>query len=145
MKPKYHHKKFTPEQLEILANNPYTSKVDWHHIWFTLEFQNLFLTRYEQGESSSEIFESLGYDIEILGRYRVYNYPRNLYSRLEKGLPLTETPGQKKVNAPSNVDYNTMPAQQSVAAMQRELQYLRQQVEFLKKITELDNDKKPRT
>ena len=145
MKPKYHHRRFTPEQLEILANNPYTSKVDWHHIWFTLEFQNIFLTRYEQGESSSEIFESLGYDIEILGRYRIYNYPRSLYSRLEKGLALTETPGRTKVEAPTNVDYNTMPAQQSVASMQRELKYLRQQVEFLKKITELDNDKKPRT
>ena len=29
--------------------------------------------------------------------------------------------------------------------MQNELLYLRQEVEFLKKITELDNDRKPRT
>ena len=42
------------------------------------------------------------------------------------------------------MDYNTMPSQQSVASMQRELKYLRQQVDFLKKITKLDNDKKPR-
>lgn len=144
MKPKYHHRKFTQEQLDILAANPFTSKVDWHHIWFTLEFQNIFLARYEQGESSFEIFESLGYDVEILGSNRIYNYPRMLYNRLNKGLPLTETPGKTKVDAPENVDYNTMPAQQSVASMQRELKYLRQQVEFLKKITELDNDKKPR-
>ena len=40
------------------------------------------------------------------------------------------------------MDYNTMPAQQSVAAMQREIAYLRQQVEFLKKITELDKGRK---
>lgn len=40
------------------------------------------------------------------------------------------------------MDYNTMPAQQSVAAMQREITYLRQQVEFLKKITELDKGRK---
>lgn len=38
-----------------------------------------------------------------------------------------------------------MPAQQSVAAMQREIAYLRQQVDFLKKLTELDNGKKQRT
>ena len=43
---------------------------------------------------------------------------------------------------PVNVDYNTLPAQQSVAAMQREIAYLRQQVEFLKKITELDKGRK---
>lgn len=145
MKPKYHHRRFTAEQLEILSNNPFTSKVDWHHIWFTLEFQNIFLTRYEQGESSSEIFESLGYDIDILGKYRIYNYPRTLYGRLEKGLSLTETPGNTKLIAPTDMDYNTLPTQQSVASMQRELKYLRQQVEFLKKITELDNEKKPRS
>ncbi len=145
MRERYHHSKFTQEQMDILRANPFTSKVDYHHIWFTLEFQNLFLARYEQGESSTEIFADLGYDIDVLGKTRVYNYPRQLYNRLEKGLQLTETAGRTKVEAPSNVDYNTMPSQQSVASMQRELKYLRQQVEFLKKITELDNDKKPRT
>lgn len=137
-------KPFTPEQIEILAANPFTSKVDLHHIWFTLEFQNLFLSRYEKGETSTEIFADCGYDIEILGSSRIYNYARLLYNRLEKGLPLTETPGHTRAKQPSNVDYNTMPAQQSVASMQRELKYLRQQVEFLKKITELDSDKKQR-
>lgn len=140
-----HHTKFTPEQIEILAANPFTSRVDYHHIWFTLEFQNLFLARYESGESSSEIFESSGYDIAILGESRVYNYPRRLMKRLESGQGLTEATGNAKADEPQNVDYNTMPAQQSVSAMQRELIYLRQQVAFLKKITELDNDKKPRT
>lgn len=145
MAKKFHHKKFTPEQIEILSANPFTSKVDFHHIWFTLEFQNLFLSRYENGESSSEIFADFGYDITILGENRVYSYPRRLYQRLEKGLGLCETPGSVKVKQPDNTDYNTMPAQQSVAAVQRELKYLRQQVEFLKKITELDKDKKQRT
>lgn len=144
-KTKYHHRKFTPEQIEILSANPFTSKVDLHHIWFTLEFQNIFLTRYEQGESSAEIFADFGYDIDVLGKNRVYNYPKLLYNRLESGKPLTEVHGHTKVSAPENIDYNTMPSQQSVAAMQRELKYLRQQVEFLKKITELDNDKKPKT
>lgn len=142
---RYHHRKFTPEEIETLAANPFTSKVDFHHIWFTLEFQNLFLARYENGETSSEIFTDLGYDISILGENRVYGYPRRLIKRIESGQGLTETHGRTKVDAPKNTDYNTMPAQQSVASMQRELKYLRQQVEFLKKITELDSDKKRRT
>ena len=140
-----HRRKFTPEEIEILSSNPFTKRVDLHRIWFTLEFQNIFLARYEQGESSAEIFADLGYDIKILGRDRVYGYHKVLRYRLDKGLSLTETPGATKIGKPENADYNTMPAQQSVAAMQRELKYLRQQVEFLKKITELDNDKKPRT
>lgn len=145
MAKQYHHKKFTPEQIEILSSNPFTSKVDFHHIWFTLEFQNLFLTRYENGETSSEIFADLGYDIDILGENRIYSYPRRLFRRIQNGLGLCETPGPVKVKPPENTDYNTMPAQQSVASMQRELKYLRQQVEFLKKITALDKDKKQRT
>ena len=44
-------KPFMPEQIEILAANPFTSKVDQHHIWFTLDF----LSRYEKGETSTEI------------------------------------------------------------------------------------------
>lgn len=145
MEHRYHHKKFTLEEIDILAANPFTSKVDFHHIWFTLEFQNLFLSRYEMGESSHEIFADLGYDIKILGDNRVYGFYRRLKKRLETGQGLTETAGNTKLSAPENTDYNTLPAQQSVASMQRELKYLRQQVEFLKKITELDNDKKPRT
>ena len=142
MKSPKQRQKFTDEQLEILRANPFTSRVDYHHIWFTLEFQNLFLSRYDAGESSPEIFTSLGYDIDVVGYSRVCQYPRQLKRRLECGKVLTETHGNTKAEEPKYVDYNTMPAQQSVAAMQRELTYLRQQVEFLKKITELDKKQK---
>ena len=60
---RYHHTKFTDDQIKQLSENKFTSKVDYHHIWFTLEFQNLFLERYEKGESSVEIFTSMGYDV----------------------------------------------------------------------------------
>ena len=129
------HKKsiFTPEQIETLAANQFTAKVNARQIIFTLEFKNIFLSRYEQGDTSVEIFESCGYDTEILGRTRIYGFARRLRELVESGRPLTE-----------NTDYNTMPSQLSISAMQRELVYLRQQVDFLKKITELGNDKKPR-
>ena len=73
----------------------------------------------------------------------MYNFPRRLKAQIATGRPLTEGPMQQ-ARKPKRIDYNTMPTQQSVAAMQREITYLRQQVEFLKKITELGNDKKPR-
>ena len=137
--------KFTDEQIKELSENPFTSEVTYYHIYFTLEFQNLFLARYEKGESSVEIFESMGYDVSILGDNRVYGLAGRLRRRLESGRELIEVHGRSKAKAPQKTDYNTLPAQQSVASMQRELRYLRQQVEFLKKITELDNDKNQRT
>ena len=135
-------KKFTPEQMETLAANPFTLKIDNSHISYTLEFKNLFLARYEAGESVREIFESLGYDTSILGDSRIYCFAYKLAKQAESGQLLTEASPAASQKKPVKVDYNTMPAQQSVAAMQREIAYLRQQVEFLKKITELDKGRK---
>ena len=66
--------KFTDEQIKELSENPFTSEVTYYQIYYTLEFQNLFLARYEKGESSVEIFESMGYDVSILGDNRVYGF-----------------------------------------------------------------------
>lgn len=141
------HKKsyFTPEQVDELAANKFTAQVNTRRILYTLEFKNLFLSLYEQGHTSIEIFMECGYDPDILGNSRIYGFARRLREQINSGKPLTETLPNVKVDKPVNTDYNTMPAQLSVSAMQRELLYLRQQVEFLKKLTELDNDKKPRT
>ena len=142
MREKHPIKKFTKEQMETLAANPFTYKINVYRISYTLEFKNLFLARYAAGDSVREIFESLGYDTNILGDSRIYCFAYKLSKLAESGRLLMETPPATKQEKPANVDFNTMPAQQSVAAMQREIAYLRQQVEFLKKITELDKGRK---
>jgi len=142
MRERHHIKKFTPEQMDILAANPFTYSLTVHRISFTLEFKNLFLVRYESGERATEIFRSLGYDTAMVGGNRIHGFVRRLLDQIEAGEVLTEEPPKVKLEKPANVDYNIMPAQQSVSAMQREIAYLRQQLDFLKKITELDNSRK---
>jgi len=138
-------KKFTSEEMAILAANPFTYKVNTHRISYTLEFKNIFLSRYETGECSvREIFESLGYDVSILGQNRIYTFAYKLTNQAAAGEIPSETNLSSKQEKPVNVDYNTMPSQQSIATMQREIAYLRQQLEFVKKITELDKDRKSR-
>ena len=139
MRERHHIKKFTKEQMECLAANPYTYRITVLRISYTLEFKNLFLARYESGEAVKDIFAELGYDITMLGSNRIYSFANRLLDQIEAGGMPTEEPSKTKHEKPANVDYNTMPAQQSVAAMQREIAYLRQQIEFLKKITELGN------
>jgi hypothetical protein len=139
MRERHNYKKFTKEQMEILAANPLTYKVSVLRISYTLEFKNLFLARYENGEPIKDIFTDLGYDTDILGECRIYGFAGRLLNQIKEGRLPAEGSPHIKPDKPVNVDYNTMPAQQSVAAMQREIAYLRQQVEFLKKITELDN------
>ena len=131
--------KFTPEQMRALASNPYTAGVDFRYIWFTEEFMKLFLERYENGESSHEIFASCGYDTEILGMNRIYNFPRRAMSLLgikRKRQVFTGMGGMVGAGGPQDADYDTMPIGQSVLDMQRELEYLRKQVQFLKKNAE---------
>ena len=140
-KRRYTHR-FTPEQVAELAKNPFTRHVSACTISYTLEFKNLFLTYYEKGVSVKDTFAALGYDPEILGEGRMYSFANKLVNQIEKGEPLSETPSFRQAEKMIKVDYNTMPAQQSVAAMQRELTYLRQQVEFLKKISQLDTNTK---
>jgi len=145
MRERYSIKRFTPEQVAILAANPFTYKVNALRISYTLEFKNLFLSRYELGDSTVvEIFASLGYDVKILGNDRMHNFAYRLTKQAEAGEIPAETHISSKQDKPVNVDYNTMPSQQSISAMQREIAYLRQQLEFVKKITEQDKDRKPR-
>lgn len=145
MREHHHIHKFTQEQVEQLAANPFTLSVTVHRISFTLEFKNLFLSHYENGESVKDIFVALGYDPDVIGDNRMYSFSNRLLNKLDAGEPLTEGSVRKPAEKPVNTDYNTMPAQQSVVSMQRELTYLRQQVEFLKKISQLDTTKKSET
>ena len=137
-------KRFTKEQMEKLASNAFTHRITRQRISFTLEFKNLFLAEYERGENVKDIFTRMGYDTEMLGRSRIYGFATRITEQAEAGEIPTEEPIRTKVEKPVKIDYNTMPAQQSVSAMQREITYLRQQIEFLKKITEMDNNKKSR-
>jgi len=143
MRERHRIRKFTQEQMESLAANPFTYKITVLRISYTLEFKNLFLAQYEKGEAIKDIFTELGYDTTILGNNRIYGFANRLLEQIETGGMLTEEATNSQQKKPVNTDYNTMPAQQSIAAMQREITYLRQQLEFLKKITELDNAGKP--
>lgn len=119
-------RKFTREQVRALAANPYTSKVDFHSIWYTDEFMMLFLERYKNGDTSYEIFSSCGYDVEVLGENRVYGFPRRVAKLLGISQGLTGSAGKA-------ADPDAMPTPQTVFEIQRELEHLRRQIQLLKK------------
>jgi len=79
------------------------------------------------------IFESLGYDPEVLGIARMYSLASNLRKCVAEGREFTSGYTNR---AKSHRRAEKTPAPDT-SAMQHELTYLRQQVEFLKKITEL--------
>ena len=125
-------KKFTREQVRVLAANPYTSKVDFHCIWYTEEFMQLFLERYKNGDTSFEIFESCGYDIAVLGENRVYGFPRRVTRLLGLSQEFAGSAEKIRASGLQDMNHDAIPAQQSVSDMQRELEYLRRQIQLLK-------------
>jgi len=82
MRERHHIHKFTQEQVEQLAANPFTLSVTVHRISFTLEFKNLFLSRYETGESVKDIFVALGYDPDVIGYNRMYSFSNRLLNQV---------------------------------------------------------------
>ncbi len=125
---------FTQDQIIELAANPYTAAVTASSIRYTPEFKEMFWQRYQNGEMVKAIFRSAGYDTDVLGDGRIYNFShqlavsKNMISDLIQDSQRDEPASKEKTR---------------LSAMEHELRYLRQQVDFLKKLSSLENSRKP--
>jgi hypothetical protein len=130
---------FTKREIQILKSNPYTYRVTESQIFYTKEFKEEFWRRYQEGETPRKIVEELGYDPDMLGTARLSGLQINIKKQALRPGGFTEGKGRKKSlkSGMYSVDYN--PSDETVVKMQHEIMYLRQEVEFLKKITSLKN------
>ena len=135
---------FTEEQVAAIAANPYTYRVTNKQIAFTQEFKEQFWLLYCKGVSSWNIMELLGYDADALGTIRIggiQRHIRNEYGQ-ENGFH-SGRKGKRPTAGGSNAveavvsSTATRPknTQELIADMQHEIKYLRQELEFLKKIS----------
>ena len=128
---------FTPEEIKILEANPYTRRVSASGLSITMEAKQRVLELYETGMSSRQIVEALGYDYEILGGQRMKNIVRN--TRKEAASPCGLHEGYSRVPAArmdkeeiEQLDNSAM----SYARLKNEVIYLREEVKFLKKLSQ---------
>lgn len=130
---------FTKREIQILKSNPYTYKVTESQIFYTKEFKEEFWRRYQEGETPRKIVEELGYDPDMLGTARLSGLQMNIKKQALRPGGFTEGKGRKKSlkSGMYSVDYS--PSDETMVKMQHEIMYLRQEVEFLKKITSLKN------
>ena len=89
MEPKHKRSSFGLYEMALLKENPYTHEVRARQISFTAEFKRIFWARYQAGEYIPAIFESLGYDPEILGIARMYSLASNLRKCVAEGREFT--------------------------------------------------------
>ena len=126
---------FTPEQREALEANEYTRHVGDHYIKFTDAFWQEFSRRYLAGEDRYEICRSMGYDPKVIGTRRLEYMCRTVRDS-------QDLPASKRKRPAADTKYSEMPQEEAIKAMATELTYLRQEVDFLKKISQLAKENK---
>ena len=124
---------FTNEQVGILEGNRYTSFVSNSSIRFTLEFKEMFMERKREGIPARRIFKEAGYDVDILGTSRIKNLSKRIPKEASAPCGLHEGYHTHKKH-PEDADYSHMLPEEAMAAMQREVVYLRQELDFIKKL-----------
>ena len=135
-------KRFTKEEIELLRKNPFTYKVTENVIGFTLDFKELFWTYYKDGVRPTEIFLRMGYDPTVLGERRIGNFTHKLKEAMKSGKGFNVNNGRGSKPKPKPKNYDEMLPEVAIASINYELKYLRQEVEFLKKLYALETKKK---
>ena len=132
-------KEYTKKEMKELLKNPYTLKVTKNQLSHTAEFKKVFWTKYQAGESTRKILTDLGYDINMFEQKRIDSLVQRIKKQALSGKGFTEGYNRtKRMKMVSNEEMTP----ESFAQMQHEVLYLKQEVEFLKKITKEANTKR---
>lgn len=129
---------FTDEEVKVLRENKYTAFVSNSSIRFTLEFKEMFLEKKKEGVPARRIFLEAGYDVDILGTSRIKNLSKRIPKEASAPCGLHEGYHIHR-KRPEDADYSRMAPKEAMAAMQREIVYLRQELDFIKKIIKTDS------
>lgn len=125
-------KTFTEHEILQLMQNPYTDHIKDDRIYYTEQFEHDFWAALIPGKSPRMVFQELGYDPALLGKKRIERYAY----RVRRKHGVTMNP-----DYPSSVysDKGKISSEKELEALQNEVKYLRQELDFLKKLTALQN------
>lgn len=133
---------FTQEQIKKLEKNPYTFKVTKSKLYFTAKFKEDFWISYQAGNAPRKIMQDLGYDLSLFTQKQIDNYVQRIKREALSGQGFHEGANRERRVPMKATQEDELSSPQSIERMQNELLYLRQEVEFLKKIIIADNSKK---
>lgn len=133
---------FTEEQIKKLKKNPYTFKVTEFKLYFTAKFKEDFWISYQAGNAPRKIMQDLGYDLSMFTQKQIDNYVQRIKKEALSGNGFHEGENRQRRLPVKSTDEQERSSPQSIERMQNELLYLRQEVEFLKKIIIAANSRK---
>lgn len=121
-------REYTAKEKKILSSNPYTFKVTDHKLLFTVDFKEAFWKSYQAGVAPRQILHDLGYDVEIFNQKQIDSLVQHI-KKQAKNKNFTE--GENRIRRNKSVISETDISSEQIW---NEVKYLRQEVEFLKKI-----------
>ena len=131
-------RKFTKEEIEELEKNPNTLKATASHLSLTKSAKEEVLALVREGLSAYQIVKKLGYDAEMLGKSRWDEIRYCVLKEDEAGHEQREGYPDRRSKRMSIEEIEDLPLdRESVSRMRNELIYLRQEVDFLKKISQV--------
>ena len=135
-------KEYTPKQIKELKANPYTLNVTKNKLYFTAKFKEDFWISYQAGNAPRKILSDFGYNLDLFEQKKIDSLVQRIKKQALSGNGFTEGENRTKRVAMKATDEIELSSPQSIERMQNELLYLRQEVEFLKKIIIAENSKK---
>ena len=133
-------KPFTAEEIIILRQNPFTYKVTNSTLSFTKEFKELFITEYNAGVIPRQILANHGYDPEILGDRRIWGISQHLRAQYEEAGGSFS--GCNTVSRRAKNPDKLLSEKDELKRLRLEVDYLKQEIEFLKKISSIRTTRK---
>ena len=130
-------KAFSEEDKAHLLENPYVRSVSENQIRFTQAFRDEYWRRYKNGQESKDILVTLGIDPELLGETRRIGLHKRIADAATNGFLSTDVHDDS-----SNSFEDAVVPAKALIQMRHELAYLRQEVEFIKKILSPDEEMK---
>jgi len=132
-------KSFTQEEIKILRENKYTAYVDERIIRFTVAFKIAFMELYRQGVPPRKILPDLGYDLEIIGKSRLNGISQKTRLEADSDTGFRQSWSRKTtLEEASPEEIAALTDRQMLNRLQGEVTYLRQELEFIKKISNPD-------
>ncbi len=133
--------RYTDEQMEILAQNPFTHSIKPDGITFTLEFKEFFVDQIRNhGMTSRKALKAAGYDITMFTSVAMDRMRQRILAEADspKGLkPPRGLTQAERTRAYAKKNLEAQRTSTSIKEMQQRIVHLEQQIEFLKKIQKI--------
>jgi len=133
-------RQLTTAEIYALLDSPHVAYISRKTILYTTAFKEQAWQRFSDGIDMVRIFEDAGLNVEVFGKDRIDSFFEQLRDQKVKGVPFNDgsewhdNPPHSKFHFPSSPSFPKYASPQAIARMAHEISYLKQEVEFIKKI-----------